>query len=249
MKTSKNTILITGGGSGIGYEFAKIFSQNDNQVIITGRNEEKLNKAAASLKNTTAIAADITKEEDIDRLAQIIAKEYPNLNVLINNAGNASYYDVLELNTDAFAKASDEINTNYLSIVRLTEKLLPVLNSQKESAIVNVSSIVALVPSKTLITYSASKAALHSYTQSLRIALDRSTYATQVYEIMPPLVNTDFSKEIGGENGISPEIVAQDLLRAFEENQYEIHVGQTSYIYELSLSSPKDALLTMNSQS
>lgn len=249
MKTSKNTILITGGGSGIGYEFAKIFSQNDNQVIITGRNEEKLNKAVASLKNTTAITADITKEEDIDRLAQIIAKEYPNLNVLINNAGNASYYDVLELNTDAFAKASDEINTNYLSIVRLTEKLLPVLNSQKEAAIVNVSSIVALVPSKTLITYSASKAALHSYTQSLRIALDRSPYATQVYEIMPPLVNTEFSKEIGGENGISPEIVAQDLLQAFQENQYEIHVGQTSYIYELSLSSPKDALLTMNSQS
>jgi len=249
MKTSKNTILITGGGSGIGYEFAKIFSQNDNQVIITGRSEEKLNKAVASLKNTTAIAADITKEEDIDRLAQIIAKEYSNLNVLINNAGNASYYDVLELNTDAFAKASDEINTNYLSIVRLTEKLLPVLNSQKEAAIVNVSSIVALVPSKTLITYSASKAALHSYTQSLRIALDRSPYATQVYEIMPPLVNTEFSKEIGGENGISPEVVAQDLLRAFEENQYEIHVGQTSYIYELSLSSPKDALLTMNSQS
>ncbi|WP_447636850.1 SDR family oxidoreductase [Flavobacterium microcysteis] len=249
METSKNTILITGGGSGIGYEFAKIFSENDNQVIVTGRNEEKLNKAAASLKNTTAIAADITKEEDIDRLVQIIAKEYPNLNVLINNAGNASYYDVLELNTDAFAKASDEINTNYLSIVRLTEKLLPILNAQKEAAIVNVSSIVALVPSKTLITYSASKAALHSYTQSLRIALDRSPYATQVYEIMPPLVNTEFSKEIGGENGISPEVVAQDLLQAFQENQYEIHVGQTSYIYELSLSSPKDALLTMNSQS
>ncbi len=249
MKTSKNTILITGGGSGIGYEFAKIFSENDNHVIITGRNKEKLNIAAASLKNTTAIATDITKEEDIDKLAQIIAKEYPNLNVLINNAGNASYYDVLELNTDAFTKASDEINTNYLSIVRLTEKLLPILNSQKEAAIVNVSSIVALVPSKTLITYSASKAALHSYTQSLRIALERSPYATQVYEIMPPLVNTEFSKEIGGENGISPEIVAQELLSAFKENQYEIHVGQTSYIYELSLSSPKDALLTMNPQS
>lgn len=249
MKTSKNTILITGGGSGIGFEFAKIFSENDNQVIITGRNEEKLNKAAASLKNTIAIAADITKEEDIDKLAQVIKKDYPGLNVLINNAGNASYYDVLSLNTNAFAKAADEINTNYLSIVRLTEKLLPILNSQTEAAIVNVSSIVALVPSKTLITYSASKAALHSYTQSLRIALDRSPYATQVYEIMPPLVNTEFSKEIGGENGISPEIVAQDLLSALKENQYEIHVGQTSYIYELSLSSPKDALLTMNSQS
>lgn len=249
MKTSKNTILITGGGSGIGFEFAKIFSENDNQVIITGRNEEKLNKAATLLKNTTAIVADITREEDVDKLVQTITKQYPSLNVLINNAGNASYYDVLVSGTNAFTKASDEINTNYLSIIRLTERLLPLLNSQEEAAIVNVSSIVALVPNKTLITYSASKAALHSYTQSLRIALDRSPYATQVYEIMPPLVNTEFSKEIGGENGISPEVVAQDLLRAIEENQYEIHVGQTSYIYELSLTSPKDALLTMNSQS
>ena len=116
MKTSKNTILITGGGSGIGFEFAKIFSENDNQVIITGRNEEKLNKAAALLKNTTAIVADITREEDIDKLVQTITKQYSSLNVLINNAGNASYYDVLVSGTDAFTKASDEINTNYLSI-------------------------------------------------------------------------------------------------------------------------------------
>lgn len=249
MKTNKNTILVTGGGSGIGFEIAKLFSQNDNHVIITGRSEERLQKAASKLQNVTAIAADITKEEDINRLIQRIAKDFPNLNVLINNAGNASYYDVLAPNIDAFAKASEEMDTNYLSIVRLTEKLLPILNAQSEAAIANVSSIVALVPSKTLISYSASKAALHSYTLSLRIALERSSSSTQVYEVMPPLVNTEFSKEIGGENGISPEVVAHDLFNAFKENHFEIHVGQTADIYQLSLSSPKDALLAMNSQS
>lgn len=249
MKTSKNTILVTGGGSGIGFEIAKLFSKNDNHVIITGRSEEKLKKAASQLANVTAIAADITKEEDVNNLVQRITKDFPNLNVLINNAGNASYYDVLAPNADAFSKASDEINTNYLSIVRLTEKLLPVLNSQSEAAIVNVSSIVAFAPNKILISYSASKAALHSYTLSLRIALERSSFSTQVYEIMPPLVNTEFSKEIGGENGISPEVVAQDLFNAFKENHFEIHVGQTADIYQLSLASPKDALLAMNSQS
>ncbi len=249
MKTSKNTILVTGGGSGIGFEIAKLFSQNDNYVIITGRSEERLLKAASKLENVTAIQADITNEDDVNRLAAKIAKDFPNLNVLINNAGSAHYYDVLSPNIDAFTKASDEINTNYLSIVRLTEKLLPVLNSQSEAAIANVSSIVAFVPSKTLISYSASKAALHSYTQSLRIALERSSSPTQVYEVMPPLVNTEFSKEIGGENGISPEVVAQDLFNAFKENHFEIHVGQTEDIYQLSLSSPKDALLAMNSQS
>lgn len=248
MKTSKNTILITGGGSGIGFEIAKLFSQNDNHVIITGRNEEKLQKAASLLTNVTAIAADITREEDVNNLVQRIAKDFPNLNVLINNAGNASYYDVLAPNIDAFTKASDEMNTNYLSIVRLTEKLLPILNSQSESAIVNVSSIVALVPNRVLISYSASKAALHSYTLSLRIALEGNDAPIQVYEVMPPLVNTEFSREIGGENGISPEVVAQDLFNAFKDNHFEIHVGQTADIYQLSLSSPKDALLAMNSR-
>lgn len=248
MKTSKNTILITGGGSGIGFEIAKLFSQNDNHVIITGRNEEKLQKAASRLTNVTAIAADITREEDVNNLVERIAKDFPNLNVLVNNAGNASYYDVLAPNIDAFTKASDEMNTNYLSIVRLTEKLLPILNSQSEAAVVNVSSIVAFVPNRVLISYSASKAALHSYTLSLRIALEGNDAPVQVYEVMPPLVNTEFSKEIGGENGISPEVVAQDLFNAFKDNHFEIHVGQTADIYQLSLSSPKDALLAMNSR-
>lgn len=249
MKTSKNTILVTGGGSGIGFEIAKLFSQNDNHIIITGRSEERLLKAASKLENVTAIQADITNEDDVNRLVARITKDFPNLNVLINNAGSAFYYDILSPNIDAFSKASDEMNTNYLSIVRLTEKLLPLLNSQSEAAIANVSSIVAFVPNKTLISYSASKAALHSYTQSLRIALGRSSSPTQVYEVMPPLVNTEFSKEIGGENGISPEVVAQDLFNAFKDNHFEIRVGQTEDIYQLSLSSPKDALLAMNSQS
>ena len=243
MKTSQNTILITGGGSGIGFEIANLFS-SDNHIIITGRNSEKLQKAASELKNTTAIVADITNENDIETLVKTIKKDFPNLNILINNAGSAAVFNLATPAINAFEKASDEINTNYLSVVRLTEKLLPILN-QKDSAIVNVSSIVAFVPGAYLPTYSASKAALHSYTKILRWSLKDTS--VKVFELMPPLVNTDFSKEIGGENGVSPELLATDLFKAFQNDQYEIHTGQTAGMFDLYRSNPAEALAAMNS--
>ncbi|MVM41219.1 SDR family NAD(P)-dependent oxidoreductase [Spirosoma sp. HMF3257] len=244
MKTTQNTILITGGSAGIGFEIAKLFDQKGNHVIITGRNEDRLQKAAAQLQHVTAIACDVTSEEDVNRLVDQLHTDFPNLNILINNAGNAFYYK-LEAEANAFDKAREEMLTNYLSIIRLTEKLIPSLGKQEESAIVNVSSIVALVPGHTLPTYAASKAALHSYTQSLRITLERSS-TTKVFELMPPLVNTDFSQAIGGANGIAPSVVADDLFNALENNEYEIHVGNTAQIYALSLSSPSGALAAMN---
>lgn len=244
MKTTQNTILITGGSAGIGFEIAKLFDQKGNHVIITGRNEDRLQKAAARLKNVTAIACDVTQEDDVNRLVDQLYAEFPDLNILINNAGNAFYYKLVA-QENAFENAREEMLTNYLSIIRLTEKLAPLLSKQEESAIVNVSSIVAFAPSHRLPTYAASKAALHSYTQSLRITLERST-TTKVFELMPPLVNTDFSQAIGGENGIAPSVVADDLLTALENNEYEIHVGNTAQIYALSLSSPSGALAAMN---
>lgn len=245
MKTSNNTILITGGGSGIGFEIAKLFAANGNQIIITGRTEAKLLKAASSLQNTTAIVADITNESDVTRLVNQLTTDFPKLNVVINNAGNAYAYDLLTPGVNASEKARDEMDTNFISVLRLTEKLLPTLREQDEAAIVNVSSVVAFVPAVGISTYSASKAALHSYTQSLRLGLNSTS--VKVFELMPPLVNTEFSKEIGGENGISPEVLATDLFAAFEQDLFEIHTGQTADIYSLSLSSPKEALLAMNS--
>ena len=244
MKTTKNTVLVSGGSAGIGFEIAKLFSEKGNTVIILGRDKERLQRAAEKLKNTTAIVADVTKQEDVDQLAKRIESDFPSLNVVINNAGRASFFNPAE-ETNGFEKAGEEILTNYLSIIRINEKLLPVLKRQKESAIVNVSSIVAFASRIGLSTYGASKAALHSYTQSLRLALESTP--VNVFELMPPLVNTEFSKEIGGENGIAPSVVADDLLHAFDEDIYEVHVGGTAAFYKLFLSSPKEALLAMNS--
>jgi uncharacterized oxidoreductase len=246
MKTTQNTVLITGGSAGIGFEMARQLSEKGNHVIILGRNKERLQQAAAKLQNVTAIMCDITNENDVNNLTERIKKDFPGLNVLINNAGNASVYRLSE-NIQAYEKAADEMQTNYLSVIRLTEKLLPILSGQSEAAVVNVSSIVVFVPVKYIPTYSASKAALHSYTQSLRVALAENT-PVKVFELMPPLVDTEFSKEIGGANGIAPSVVASDLVQALENDNYEIHVGGTAGIYELFRADPKAALEAMNNR-
>lgn len=243
MNITNKTVLVTGGGSGIGFEIAKILGEKNNQVIITGRTESKLQKAASQLKNVSIIAADITDEQSVEKLVAQINQEYGKLDILINNAGNAYVYDLAKV-TDTYQKAKDEFETNFFSILNLTDKLLPVLSAQTEAAIINVSSVVAFVPAGDISTYSASKAALHSYTQSLRLALAATN--VKVFELMPPLVNTDFSKDIGGENGIHPNVVAGNLIKALEKNEYEIRVGDTEYVYQLSLSAPAEAYKMMN---
>lgn len=259
MNTTNNTVLITGGSAGIGFELAALFLEKGNKVIITGRDEQRLETAVEQLKKITAsrngitatpnsvtgILSDVTDPAQVNALVTTINKNFPGLNILINNAGKAYYY-ALGDEVDIAEKAAEEMQTNYLAPIRLSEKLLPLLKKQKESAIVNVSSVVALAPGRRLATYAASKAALHSYSKTLRVTLERTAPNVSVFELMPPLVNTEFSKAIGGENGIPPRQVAEDFLKALAENRYEIHVGNTAYVYQLSLSSPDEALQLMN---
>jgi len=244
MNTTNNTILITGGSAGIGFEIAKLLSEKGNNVIITGRNEERLNQAASKLNNVKTIVSDVSNPEDVAQLVKQINTDFPQLNMVINNAGRALVYNLISEDANAFEKAEDEMLTNYLSIIRLNEKLLPLLKKQKNPAIVNVSSIVAFVPSG-LASYSASKAALHSYTQYLRLALSKETNV-KVFELMPPLVDTEFSAPIGGKAGLSPTLVAEELVSALEKDIFEIRVGQTEDMYRLYLSSPEEALKVMN---
>lgn len=243
MKTSKNTVLITGGSAGIGFEIAKQLSAKDNHVIIVGRNQERLQKAADQLQHVTAINADIADAADVEALVAKLKSDFPNLNVVINNAGYATLNSIVN-DDDIFEKAGAEMHTNYLSVVRLNQKLLSILQKQDEAAIVNVSSIVAFVPGKLTATYSATKAALHSYTQALRVAL--ADTQVKVFELMPPLVDTEFSAEIGGHKGIPASQVADEFLAGLETDNYEIRVANTEQLYQLFLSSPAEALKVMN---
>lgn len=227
----------------MGLEMARLFVANGNKVIITGRDETRLKAAASQLENVTAIVSDVANDSDVNALVKRVTNDFPELNVLINNAGRAFAYN-LSGGAGAYEKAENEMMTNYLSVIRLTEKLLPLLEKQAVSAVINVSSITAYAPNAYISTYSATKAALHSYTQSLRLALANTS--VKVFELMPPLVNTDFSSEIGGENGIAPSVVAEDVLNAMTNDRFEIRTGATEDIYQLSLSDPEMAFKAMN---
>lgn len=213
-------------------------------MLITGRTESKLQKAAIQLKGVEYFAGDITSEADVDQLVNNVQRKFKRLDLLINNAGAANAYE-LSTQPGDFAKASAEITANYLAAVRLIEKFLPLLRESKEAGIVNVSSIVAFTASNRTPTYAASKAALHFYTQSLRHALQKTT-TIKVFELMPPLVNTEFSKEIDGHKGIPPQQVAAGLIEALEADTFEIHIGRTAEFYNAFHASAAAAYKTLN---
>jgi uncharacterized oxidoreductase len=232
MKTTGNTIFISGGSAGIGLAIAKKFSAAGNKIIINGRNEERLQNALKQLDNAIAIQGDLSVKADRLKIAEELKSKYPELNIIINNAGAAFMNDLSDNGNNAAEKAYEEINTNYISVIDFTALALPLLLEQEEAAIVNVSSIAVFRSNKYLPTYSASKAALHSYTQGLRDTFSENENLN-VYELYPPLVNTEFSAEIGGANGIPPSQVADELFIALKENQFEVPVGDTKRIHEL----------------
>ncbi len=188
MKMTGNTILITGGGSGIGRALAESFHALGNQVIIAGRRKQVLDEVTAANSGMKSATLNIEDASAIRSFATQVAKDYPALNVLINNAGIMRLENLLAQPGD-LAGAESTITTNLLGPIRLTSALLPVLQKQPHSAIVNVSSGLAFVPLTLTPTYCATKAAIHSYTQSLRFQLKGST--TDVLELIPPYVQTD----------------------------------------------------------
>lgn len=243
MKTSNNIILITGGTAGIGFELAKALIKS-NTVIVTGRNQERLDNALSELPGLIGIKSDVSVESDVSALVETLKKDFPNLNILINNAGLATYNNVLT-DEDVFEKASLEMHVNYLSVVRLNQLLLPLLKQHEQAAIVNVTSVGAFVPRAQAATYAATKAALHSYSRITRHILSETN--VRVFELMPPLVATDFSAAIGGlENGMPAAEVAEALITAFENETYEIRVGRTETMYQLYRESPEQAIKVAN---
>jgi len=241
MKTSNRTVLITGGGTGIGFETAKLFSEKGSKVILAGRTEKTLRSAASRLQNVDYFVADVTNEKDLEKLVEFIQAKYPSLDLLINNAA-AIHVFMAASGSNTAAKAAHEITVNYLAVIAITEMLLPLLEKQPEAAIVNTTSIVALAPANIMPTYSASKAALRSYTQVLRYTLQKKGSRVKVFELIPPLVNTAFSKDNGGERGIPPEVVAQETLNKIENDALEIRPGLTDQFYQMFFGGSEHAI-------
>lgn len=192
MQITGNTILITGGGSGIGRGLAESFHQEGNQVIVCGRRQQMLNDVTSANPGIKSLLLDINDRDNIRSFSQQVAQDYPKLNVLINNAGIARVED-LQSPPDYLEDAEAIVTTNVLGPIRLTAALLPLLQNQPHSAILTVSSGLAFVPNAATPTYSATKAAIHSYSVSLRHQLKSTT--TEVIEIIPPYVQTQLSGE------------------------------------------------------
>jgi uncharacterized oxidoreductase len=243
MNIQNKTVLITGAGSGIGYAMAKLFKTNSNKVIIVGRDAAKIRKAGETL-GVDYLVCDLSKNDEILKIASTISERYPDLDVLVNNAGVAHLYHLGE-GADAYNKAQKEFQVNYFAPVLLTEKLLPVLKKRPEAAIINITSNVTFHPLVILPSYSDTKAALHSHSVALRHELKKTTNI-KLFEVMPSLVNTDATKDMGGENGIEPGEVAEVVYRGISNGQDEIYVGNTGKQREAYLSNPTAAISSFN---
>jgi len=232
MKLTGHTILITGGGSGIGGGLAKAFHKEGNKVIITGRRKPTLKAFADKHKGMDFFPMDVSKDADIQKLYKFISKKYPKLDVLINNAGiwqNQDFTKAATLGKHLF----DEIDINLKGLIRMTQVFLPLLSKQSESVLMNVSSGLAYMPLSMAPVYCATKAAVHSFSMSLRHQL-RKTSVT-VIELAPPAVETDLGKVLGKKDefeypklGLEP-FIAQ-TMKALESNQTELPIGQSKML-------------------
>ena len=236
MKLSGNTILITGGTSGIGYEMAKEFIKNRNTVIVTGRNEQKLQKVKNDLKGVVTIKSDVSNPDDVKSLYEHVAKDYPSLNVLINNAGV-----MIEINLQNHQLSATDLTKEIDIIVKgniwMNDAFIPLLMKNRNAATGTVSSMLAFVPLAITPVYCAAKAALHSYTLSLREQLRNTD--VKVFELAPPATETELLTAFNEEDkkGISimsVQAMVASFLKGFSNDKFEICPGQSSQLKFMS---------------
>jgi uncharacterized oxidoreductase len=232
MKISGNTILITGGATGIGLALTEAFITLGNEVIVCSRDEDHLKKAAEKFPGLHTRICDLSRPEGCASMHEWIASSFPDLNVLVNNAGIQRVIDFRKGPEDLLrhraADGMDEIDVNLKAYVYMTAYFVPDLMKKKEAAIVNISSGLGFVPMSMTPVYSATKAAVHSFSVSLRHQLRNTT--VKVFEIIPPIVDTDLDKgerKARGQSirGIPPADVAKASLPAIEADVYEVAIG------------------------
>jgi uncharacterized oxidoreductase len=256
MKTSGNTILITGGSSGIGFEFAKQLLALGNTIIISGRDAQKLAKAKAKLPELHTFTNDVSQTSNLNSFYKEVVSAFPKLNVLINNAGIMRRVN-MHTNTDALDQLAQEIDINLKAPIHLSKLFLQHLKGQPEAAIVNVSSGLAFVPLPISPIYCATKAGLHSFTLSLRAQLKHTK--VRVFEVAPPATKTELmdsmdASDMKGITIMSVEDMVRESIKGFQNDRLEIRPGPSNQLKFMSrvapefilkqLSKPVDRMLT-----
>jgi len=249
MKLSGNTIFITGGGSGIGRGLAEALHQRKNQVIIAGRRKDRLTEVAKANPGMAWVELDIEDPASISAVAKKLIADHPKLNVLFNNAGI--------LNVDDVSTAVDEkllistLTTNLMGPIRMTGALIEHLKHQPHAAVINTTSVLGFIPLAIAAVYSSTKAAMHSYTLSLRYKL-RDT-SIKVLEIAPPWVQTDMLGSNNEPRAMPLAEFVEETMQVLETDADEVLVerakamrsnagpNEAAFVTELNdmMSSPK----------
>ncbi|MET7455956.1 SDR family NAD(P)-dependent oxidoreductase [Streptomyces sp. NPDC005574] len=249
MKITGNTILITGGTSGIGLGLALRLHEAGNKVIVAGRRKELLDEITAEHAGIDALVLDVADPDSIARARETVAASHPGLNVLVNNAGIQLLESVLD--PAGLQAAEDHVATNLLGTIRMTYAFLPLLVGKDDAVVVNVTSALAFVPLPFTPTYSATKAALHSFSESLRIQLAGADSGVQVIEVVPPAVRTTLMGQQDNDQSMPLDdflTEALDLLRE-KPDAKEIVVERARFIRDAQANGSYDDVLAMISGS
>ena len=229
MKLTGRTILITGGSAGIGLAFALKFLEFGNQVIVTGRRQSVLDEVKAKHPKLHTVQSDVADPTQIAVLARRVKAGYPKLDVLMNNAG-------IMLHKNLKVPAADldglmaEVNINVGGVIRTTSAFIDILTANK-GTVINLSSGLAFVPLPSAPIYSATKAAVHAYTQSLRFQLEET--GVEVIDLMPPAIKTDMTSELREGEGIAlmtTDHLIKKSFAAFKAGKLEIRPGQSNQL-------------------
>lgn len=242
MKLQKRTVLITGGSSGIGLELAHRLLHMGNTVLVTGRDADRLARLRNAAPGLVTFCSDVSNPSAIEALYNTVVAAFPALDVLVNNAGVMRKFDLQDDTVD-LADIGIEVNTNLLGPMRMVEQFLPHLKTRGQAAIVNVSSSLAFVPMAASPIYCATKAAIHSYSQSLRAQLKNTSI--KVFELAPPGTKTplmDSFKELDEKSLMSVLDLVSAAIKGLEADRFEIRPGVSNLLKWLSRIAPETAL-------
>ncbi|MEZ0484405.1 SDR family oxidoreductase [Fibrella aquatica] len=240
MQLTNNTILVTGGTGGFGVEFASKLMRMGNTVIITGRNAQRLEAVKRSLPGVHILQSDVSVAEDIIRLSEKVIRDFPDLNILINNAG-----EMRKISLHHHHELTDltrELEINLMGPIRMVQQFLPHLKTKTNAAILNVTSGIALMAFPISPIYSASKSGLRAYTQALRVQLKHTDI--KVFELVAPGSSTPLNDKFQQEDGFStnalmaPGKIVDAAIEGMQRNQDEIYPGLAKLMRVMSRVAP-----------
>jgi uncharacterized oxidoreductase len=242
MQLQHNTVLITGGTSGFGVEFIKHFISLHCTVIITGRNQEKLDETKKMFPQVHTFQSDVSRPGEIEKLYASVITRFPNLNIIINNAGEMRKINLHDVSID-LEDITREVDINLSGPIRMVQQFLPHLKKQKQAAIMNVTSAIAFMAFPISPIYGATKSGLRSYTQSLRVQLKKTNI--RVFELVAPGSSTPLNHKFIGMEGydanmlMAPEKIVDKAIDGMKKDKYEIYPGLANMVRILTRLAPK----------